>query len=150
LRLWAFASAAWERPGVSEACLHLQDGHGQCVPLLLWRAWAEREGRPVPAGALAEAVAVTRVRERDVIAPLRAARQAAQAQKLSGNPSRLEAAQKAEIEAEQALLSALENLTSSALKHADRDLTAALETLVRTWNGCRARSAVQALAERLA
>jgi uncharacterized protein (TIGR02444 family) len=145
LTLWAFALAAWERPGVSEACIHLQDRHGQCVPLLLWRAWADAEGRPVPDGLRAEAVALARVRERAIIAPLRAARRA-----VAAEPDRLEAAQKAEIEAERALLSALENLTPDSFQRAGEDLAAALESLAEAWNGCRARSAVKVLVARLA
>jgi hypothetical protein len=48
------------------------------------------------------------------------------------------------------LLSALENLTPDSVQRAGRGLAAALESLAEAWNGCRARSAVQALAARLA
>lgn len=150
MTLWTFALAAWERPGVRGACLRLQDRHGQCVPLLLWRAWAEAEGRSVPDDSLAQAVALAKVRDREIIAPLRAARRAAGAGGAPGNPSRLEAARAAEIEAERALLSALEDLTPGPAKHAGGSLAEALEGLARTWNGCRARSAMRALAARLA
>jgi uncharacterized protein (TIGR02444 family) len=37
---WEWALDAYARPGVAEACLELQDVHGQNVPLLLWAAWA--------------------------------------------------------------------------------------------------------------
>ena len=43
--LWTWAVAAYGREGVSEACLELQDIHGQTVPLLLWTAWAAGTGR---------------------------------------------------------------------------------------------------------
>ena len=36
---WAFAVAAWRRPGVEATCLELQDAHGQLPALLLWRLW---------------------------------------------------------------------------------------------------------------
>jgi len=151
LTLWAFALAAWERPGVSEACLKLQDRHGQCVPLLLWRGWATAEGRRVAGPLLAEAVALARAHEREVIAPLRAARRAAQVEKPSPDRQCVKAAQEREIAAERALLGALESLTPSPSQlRAGRRLAADLEGLARIWNGSRARAAVQALAARLA
>ena len=42
---WEWALAAWARPGVADACLELQDAHGQNPPLLLWVVWAVRSGR---------------------------------------------------------------------------------------------------------
>ena len=47
MRLWSWALEAHARPGVGEAALAAQDDHGQCVSLLLWRAWTVAEGRPV-------------------------------------------------------------------------------------------------------
>src|SRR3954453_309049 len=38
--LWRFALAVYQRPGVADACLLLQDRHGCNVPLLLFAAWA--------------------------------------------------------------------------------------------------------------
>ena len=43
--LWTWACAAYAAPGVSEACLSLQDYHEQNVPLLLWAAWTAITGR---------------------------------------------------------------------------------------------------------
>ena len=37
--LWDFAVRLYAEPGVSEACLVLQDRFGVDVPLLLWAAW---------------------------------------------------------------------------------------------------------------
>ena len=37
--LWDFAVRLYAEPGVSEACLALQDRFGVDVPLLLWAAW---------------------------------------------------------------------------------------------------------------
>lgn len=37
--LWDFAVRLYAEPGVSEACLTLQDGFGVDIPLLLWAAW---------------------------------------------------------------------------------------------------------------
>ena len=41
--LWRFALAVYQKPGVSDACLLLQDRHGCNVPLLLFAAWAGAE-----------------------------------------------------------------------------------------------------------
>jgi uncharacterized protein (TIGR02444 family) len=45
MRLWDWALEAYARQDVADACLHLQDAHGQNVPYLLWAAWAAGEGR---------------------------------------------------------------------------------------------------------
>ena len=37
--LWDFAVRLYAEPGVSDACLALQDRFGVDVPLLLWAAW---------------------------------------------------------------------------------------------------------------
>jgi uncharacterized protein (TIGR02444 family) len=39
--IWEWALAAYARPGVPEACLRLQDEHGQNTSFLLWAVWAE-------------------------------------------------------------------------------------------------------------
>ncbi|HEY9218729.1 MAG TPA: TIGR02444 family protein, partial [Phenylobacterium sp.] len=39
MSLWDWVVAVYERPGVPEACLTLQDDHGQHTSLLLWAAW---------------------------------------------------------------------------------------------------------------
>lgn len=41
--IWTWALAAHDRPGVPQACLDLQDAHGQNVGLLLWAAYAGAE-----------------------------------------------------------------------------------------------------------
>src|SRR5689334_755005 len=38
--LWRFALTVYQKPGVSDACLLLQDHYGCNVPLLLFAAWA--------------------------------------------------------------------------------------------------------------
>ena len=45
MQLWDWALKAYARQPVAEACLHLQDAHGQNVPYLLWAAWMAQEGR---------------------------------------------------------------------------------------------------------
>jgi uncharacterized protein (TIGR02444 family) len=74
LNAWDFAVSRYSRPEVEAACLVLQDEHGQCVPLLLWRLWAAAEGRPVGDAALAGAAALSRDWTQAAVAPLRGLR----------------------------------------------------------------------------
>jgi len=75
-RLWDFAVAVYDAPGVRELVLRLQDRHGCDVPLLLALAWLDARGVALDDaryGALAEASAAW---QREVVTPLRAARRA--------------------------------------------------------------------------
>jgi uncharacterized protein (TIGR02444 family) len=74
MKAWDFVLRVYGGEGVQPACLALQDEHGQCVPLLLWRAWTLSEDRPVDADALESAVAVARAWHTEVIEPIRAVR----------------------------------------------------------------------------
>jgi uncharacterized protein (TIGR02444 family) len=144
LRLWDFALAAWNRPGVGETCLDLQDQEGQCVALLLWRAWALAEARPVSADVGREAITAARIWEGEVIGPLRAKRRA-----LDGaDEASREAARAAELVGERALLEALEAMTPSP-SDARGDLAPALAAVMKSWNGSRARIAAGSLAAAL-
>jgi uncharacterized protein (TIGR02444 family) len=77
-RAWDFAVRRYGEPGVAAACLALQDAHGQCVSLLLWRAWTLGEGLALGAETLAQAVAMARTWDGDLLRPLRAARRRAE------------------------------------------------------------------------
>lgn len=105
--LWDWAKAAYGRPGVAEACLELQDRHGQSVPLLLWAGWAG----PVSAGLLERAVEVARAWETVAVAPLREVRRAIrEPAPLIADAAReaaREQVQAAELQAERALLESL-------------------------------------------
>lgn len=69
--LWDFAVRLYGEPGVSEACLVLQDRFGVDIPLMLWAAWLG-EGADLPAlGAGDRAVGPWRAR---AVRPLRALR----------------------------------------------------------------------------
>jgi len=149
--LWDYARVAWDKPGVSEACLALQDRHGQCVALLLWRAWAAAEGRSVSVATGRRAIAVARVWEVDIVAPLRTARRA-----LAGGfegdepPERLRQAVRAvELDAERMLLDRLEALTPPPTGVRSSGLGQPLSTLVEAWNGARAESLSLSLAAAL-
>ncbi|HEY1447791.1 MAG TPA: TIGR02444 family protein [Caulobacteraceae bacterium] len=152
MRLWDYALAAWRRPGVSETALELQDRHGQCVPLLLWRAWATADGRRIDGGCLEAAVSIARAWEPEIIAPLRRARRA-----LGKTPEgpddgaiqRLRQAVRAsELDAEKALLEALEGLTPPP-SGAEGDLAQLLAGLMETWNGHQAAAVARDLAASL-
>jgi uncharacterized protein (TIGR02444 family) len=144
LRLWDYALAAWERAGVREACLELQDHHGQCVALLLWRAWAAGEGRRIDGGCLDTAVSVAGLWEHQIIAPLRAARRALDKifeGLIDGATQRLrQAVRTSELEAERTLLETLETLSPSPSR-AEGELAQQLADLMQAWNGHKAPAA---------
>jgi len=73
--LWRFALDLYAQPGVSDACLLLQDRYGCDVPMLLFAAWAGAE-RGVALGAddvVAARGAVT-AWQAEVVKPLRGVR----------------------------------------------------------------------------
>ena len=123
LRDWAVA--AWARPDLAAACLELQDGHGQCVALLLWRLWAGS----VSEGTLARAIGEARPFEHEVLAPLRAARRAVGEGDLKGQIRTVELA------AEYELLARLETATPSGDEGPGLDIQAGLAALMAAWNG---------------
>jgi uncharacterized protein (TIGR02444 family) len=75
MSLWEWALGAYGRDGVADACLHLQDAHGQNVPLLLWAAWAELDDP----GRLAQGAAAARSWDAVAVTPLRAIRRSLKA-----------------------------------------------------------------------
>jgi uncharacterized protein (TIGR02444 family) len=114
-RLWDYAFALYGRPGAEAGWLALQDEHGQCVSFLIWRLWAQTEGRPVDAGLLQAAVGVASTLDCEVIAGVRAVRRrlaAPLARVDEGARAALrEAAKRLELDAERALLETLEAMT---------------------------------------
>jgi uncharacterized protein (TIGR02444 family) len=68
--LWDWVLGAYERPGVAETCLKLQDEHGQNTSLLLWALRA----RPAAGAALDRAAKVARAWDETVLHPLRTVR----------------------------------------------------------------------------
>jgi uncharacterized protein (TIGR02444 family) len=72
LRDWAFA--AYDRPGVQEACLELQDRHGMDVVALLWCIWAGEHHGVVDSEVMGPIVAETAAWQAEVVTPLRAVR----------------------------------------------------------------------------
>ncbi|MCR6660378.1 MAG: TIGR02444 family protein [Asticcacaulis sp.] len=68
--VWSWVVAAYGAPGVAEQCLELQDAHEQNVPLLLWAAWAAKQG-PVDQALALQAAGRARTWSEAAIIPLR-------------------------------------------------------------------------------
>ncbi len=71
---WDFSLNAYDRSGVAEACLALQERHGLDVNLLLFAAWAGYCGRRLSAEEMAEIVSAAAAWHSEVVRPLRAVR----------------------------------------------------------------------------
>ena len=72
--LWTWAVAAYEAPGVAEACLSLQDHNEQNVPLLLWAAWVAVTGRRPDEETIEAACDAARAYDTVIVSQLRAVR----------------------------------------------------------------------------
>ncbi|MBS0333783.1 MAG: TIGR02444 family protein [Proteobacteria bacterium] len=70
--LWDWTLQAYARPGVPDACLSLQDDHGQNTPLLLWAVWAETGDVEL----LARAAGLARRWDMVAVSPIRGVRRA--------------------------------------------------------------------------
>ena len=102
---WDWAVAAYAKPGVAEACLDLQDSHGQNVPLLLWALWR--------GGDVAAAVDLARAWEDEVVGPLRGVRRRLKGR--AGAETLRERVKAVELEAERTLMLALEAVAGPVL-----------------------------------
>lgn len=114
MSLWDWALAAYERPGVPETCLKLQDEFGQNTSLLLWAIQA----RPADAVVLDRAARTARAWDETALHPLRAVRRGLKA----ACPPVADAAREglredvkaAELRAERVLLETLERLSDGS------------------------------------
>jgi uncharacterized protein (TIGR02444 family) len=117
---WDWALEAYARPGVAEACLELQDAHGQNVPLLLWAAWTAQVGRPADVVAAAR---LARAWETDAVGPLRAVRRILKQPRVGFDEAAredLRARIKAvELESERVLMASLEALSAAGPARVD-------------------------------
>lgn len=113
MRLWDWALKAYARQPVAEACLHLQDAHGQNVPYLLWAAWMAEEGRSAD---LKEAALIMRAWDLEVGKPLRGVRRVLKAPRPSVDDTAKEALRDAlkavELKGERVLMESLEALSA--------------------------------------
>jgi uncharacterized protein (TIGR02444 family) len=72
MAIWEWVLEAYGRPGVPQACLALQDEHGQNTSYLLWAVRAEAKDPAL----LARAAEAARAWEATALGPLRAVRRA--------------------------------------------------------------------------
>jgi len=145
--LWDWVLAAYERPGVPETCLKLQDEHGQNTSLLLWAIRA----RPAAGAALDRAAAAARAWDETVLHPLRAARRQLKApcppvEDLAREGLRADV-KAAELRAERVLVETLERL------RVDDDGDAALDAVTaatRAWGRAAPVETLAALTDAVA
>ncbi|WP_312599660.1 TIGR02444 family protein [Brevundimonas sp.] len=150
--LWDWAVAAYGAPGVSDACLALQDHHEQNVPLLLWSAWAAATGRRPDEETIEAACDTARAWDGVVVTPLRAMRRILKAPvpDIDDGPretirNRVKAL---ELEAERHLLQALEALAPEPIAP-PRPAIEGLAATARVWAAVTPRPALIRLADAL-
>lgn len=115
MRLWDWALKAYARRPVAEACLHLQDAHGQNVPFLLWAGWMAEEGRSAD---LALAARTMRDWDVEIGKPLRDVRRALKPPRPpvdeAAKEGLREAVKAVELKGERVLMESLEALSGPA------------------------------------
>ena len=146
MALWDETLEAYGRPGVPEACLVLQDAHGQNTSLLLWAVWAETADPQV----LARAADVARRWEAMTLTPIRAVRRALKPPFPGvADPARedlREGVKAVELRAERVLMESLEGLTAG---RGGAHALAALEAASKAWGKPAPADALAALAAAL-
>ncbi len=150
MSLWDWAVQAYGRPGVADACLDLQDRHGQSVPLLLWAAWGALHGRRLGDTTLAAGADLARAWEEIAVGPLRQVRRqlAAPIGGLAAQDLR-EQVKAAELSAERALIQALEAMAPIE-DGAARPLEPALREAAAAWGAVPPSGSLHDLAVKLA
>ena len=149
---WDWALKAYAAPGVSDACLHLQDVQAHNVPLLLWAGWTAATRRPLDEDAAEAACDTARAWDTAAIAPIRAVRRTLKLPVPDLDDARREALRvqikAVELAAEKGLMADLEAL---APPPTDRPIPTidALVAVARVWNRVVPRPSLIALAERL-
>ena len=141
--IWDWALEAYGRPGVADACLALQDEHGQNTPLLLWAVWAEASDPAL----LARAVQVALSWDAVAVTPLRQVRRALK----PAHPPVADAAREAlredvkaaELRAERVLL---ETLAALGPRGGGAPALTALDAASRAWGRAIPRDALAVLA----
>ena len=150
--LWTWAVAAYEAPGVAEACLSLQDHNEQNVPLLLWAAWVAVTGRRPDEETIEAACDAARAYDTVVVAPLRAVRRTLKAPIPDVDNDHREALRQQvkalELDAERRLMLELEDLTPPPSGAARRAIDGLAEAS-KLWARVVPRPALTTLADRL-
>ena len=73
---WAWSCAVYERDGLADALIQLQDDFALDVNMLLWCAWLAAHGVDAPEFLLRQGIEATRDWSFNVVTPLRSARRA--------------------------------------------------------------------------
>jgi uncharacterized protein (TIGR02444 family) len=145
-RLWEWTLEAYAQAGVPEACLALQDQHGQNTSFLLWAVWAEAADPDL----LARAADMARRWDSLALAPLRAVRRALKPpfDGVAADPREglREDVKAAELRAERVLMEALEAMTQD---QGGAHALDALRAAVRAWGTPAPDAALAALAAAL-
>ena len=152
MTFWTWALEAYGKPGAAQACLDLQDQHGQSVPYLLWAAWAAQEGRALDRTALEAGADVAGRWEAATVGPLRAARRAMKGE-IPGVADVAREALRAEVkalelQAERLLIETLQAL-SPAAGLASLPLKPALVAATAAWPAEASEPALNRLAQTL-
>jgi len=71
ISLWDFSLHYYAQPGVSHACIALQDGQGVNVNVLLWALWLAHRGHKLEEELLGQAIEVIGDWDRKYVVPLR-------------------------------------------------------------------------------
>lgn len=149
---WDWALVAYRAPGVSEACLDLQDGAGQNVPLLLWAGWTAATGRALDADTVEAACDAARAWENVAVLPLRTVRRTLKKPIPdlgdAGREALHDQIKAVELAAERHLMADLEALIEAA-PGVPRPTVDALVAVARVWSRVVPRPALTTLAERL-
>ncbi|WP_409515422.1 TIGR02444 family protein [Brevundimonas sp.] len=150
--LWTWAVAAYDAPGVAEACLSLQDHNEQNVPLMLWAAWVAVTGRRPDEETIEAACDAARAYDTVVVAPLRAVRRTLKAPIPDVDNEHREALRQQvkalELDAERRLMLELEALAPAPSGAPRRALDGLAET-AKLWARVVPRPALTTLADRL-
>ena len=144
MSLWDWTLSAYDKPGVPQACLSLQDDHGQNTSFLLWAVWT---GGADPT-SLSLGAEIARDWETRVLGPIREVRRL-----LKANFPHIddEAREKlrtdikaAELRAERLLMESLETLCGAS---GSAEVLPILQAAVRTWGRPASDGAIAALAK---
>jgi uncharacterized protein (TIGR02444 family) len=145
--IWDWALSAYARPGVPDACLVLQDAHGQNTSFLLWAVWAEAADPAL----LKQAAAAARAWDETALTPLRAIRRALKAPQPpvedEAREGLREDVKSAELRAERVLMETLASLSADARGGASA--LRALEAASAAWTLRAPDDALAALAAAL-
>lgn len=147
MSIWEWALETYARPGVPQACLDLQDRHGQNTVLLLWAVWAETDD----AGLLNRACAAARAWDDAAVKPLRAVRRGLKASVPLIDDDAREALREdvkaAELRAERILMETLADMAGR--KHGGTPALTALRAASAAWGEPAPDEALAVLAEAL-